>query len=324
MPQEDENLMFITLFSLLSYYQFGNFNSFRNSVEKTLTFHGANFIDEAVSRLSWHILNKFNDLGIIEKTIYKEQQIWELCKNSILSLSANKHLLIGNKLFIDDVTSKLQAEVKSHHVFSTPSKLGVRYHFNVPSVDCLSIELQDAVSQIPDVCHIDAKCIHLLKTLPTLNDYLKYVNRTEPKLLVDKNQNVTVFNFSGRCWDSVDNEIITKQGYYRVNERFGRNSYFIKTDLADFEFNLSDIGYFLACRLLNKPIPIGYQKNDNSIFINGRDFVHLPVLYKRALLINSFSSPVFIGNKIKINNIIPEEFDFLINNFSIFTDNYYV
>lgn len=323
MSPKDDSLMFITLFSLLSYYQFGRFTSFRNSVEKVLLYHGIMLNEETVSPMSWYILNRLNELGVVEKTIYREQHIWELCKNSTLSLSDSRHLLIGDKSFVDDVSRGLEAELGSHHVFSTPSKFGARLNFSVPSVDCLVSELQDVVSKISMVCHIDVKCNRLLRMLPTIDDYLKLASKTEPKLLVDKNQNVTVFNFSSRCWDPIDSDVIGNQGYYRVHERFGQDTFFIKTGLAHFEFKISDIGYVLACHLLNKQIPILYHKGENSIRINARDFIFLPVLLKRALVINSFSSPVFKGDQVEIKNMKPGEFKCLIGNYKIFTDKNY-
>ena len=306
MNKEKVNL-YPVLYDLLYCYQNGSRILFDKLFNQSLIYCHSDLSLNKRKKLGRIIYKRLCDFCIIESIKTESMNKWLLNKPSFIEKDDNEFIVLGNSRFIQRLSQSYSSLITYYQLVFEKSICGnVTFKISLPVME-LSKDEGKTISTLEGtrlVLNNYRSDWHYWPDTSTAQSSLTELST--PEILRGEHQ-IERFNFQKSGWsiDNIESDLVA--GYYRIRDKFMTQTYLIvfnsESELTALQTRSFDWGFLIAASKLGLYFKLTYICERNILAIPVNIFRVMPLLLRRALLLQSFRWPEYDDNQYQFEKI---------------------
>ena len=306
MNKENVNLYPI-LYDLLYCYRNGSRILFDKLFNQSLIYCQLDLDLNKRKKLGRIIYKRLCDFCVIESIKTESTNKWLLNEASLIEKDDNEYIVLGNSRFIQQLSQSYSSSIKYYQsVFEKMICYGVTFEISLPVME-LSPDEGKRISRLEGIKLVSNDYRLDWQLWPDINTAQGSLTElSNPEILRGEHQ-VEHFNFQKFGWNIGNNEKDLATGYYRIRDKFMTQIYLIVFNsglgLTALQTRYFDWGFFIAASKLGLYFKLTYICERSILAIPVKLFSVMPLLFRRAILLQSFRWPEYGDSQYQFDKI---------------------
>ena len=306
MNTENVNLYPI-LYDLLYFYRNGSRILFNKLFNQSLIYYHLDLDLNSRKKFGRIIYKRLCDFNIIESIKAESTSKWLLNGNSLIEKYKNEFIVLGNSRFAEQISQSYSSPIKCYwSVFKMVICDGVTFEISLPLME-LSTDAVKRISRLESIKLISNDYRSDWTYWPDIGVAESSLTElSNPEILLGEH-NIERFDFQKFEWNNDNNENDLAAGYYRIRDKYKTQTYLIVFDsrsgLKALQTRYFDWGFFIAANELGLYFKLTYIRERSILAIPVKVFNVMPLLLRKAFLLQSFRWPEYDDNQYQFDKI---------------------